>query len=72
MQPREGNRNRTDASRPHPDSLDSSADSKGFGDLKTTSPIDKEIDLKMVEALARIERVRSKALAALGTMIKAG
>ncbi|MGH2829205.1 MAG: hypothetical protein ACRDJM_01850 [Actinomycetota bacterium] len=59
MQPREGIRNPNDASRPHPDSLDSSVDHR-------------EIDLKMVEALARIERVRSKALAALGSMISTG
>lgn len=31
-----------------------------------------EIDLKLVEALARIERVRSKALTALGTLIQTG
>lgn len=61
MQPREGNRNPNDASRPHPDSLDSMVELQH-----------REIDLKMVEALARIERVRSKALAALGTMISAG
>jgi hypothetical protein len=30
-----------------------------------------EIDLKLVEALERIERVRSKALAALGSMLSA-
>lgn len=30
---------------------------------------EREIDLKLVEALERIERVRSKALAALGTML---
>ena len=57
MQPSGGNKKRNSASRRQGDSLDRTQ---------------REIDLKMVEALARIERVRSKALAALGTMISAG
>ncbi len=57
MQPSGGNKKRISASRRQGDSLDRTQ---------------REIDLKMVEALARIERVRSKALAALGTMISAG
>lgn len=59
MQPREDNRKRTGATRPRPGSLSS-------------TETEKEIDLKMVEALARIEQVRSKALAALGSLISTG
>lgn len=59
MQPREDNKTRTAATQAHHDSLDA-------------SETHLEIDLKMVEALARIERVRSKALAALGTLIQTG
>ncbi|MHB8511546.1 MAG: hypothetical protein ACYDCC_05145 [Actinomycetota bacterium] len=56
MQPIEDNQKRTAASRPASDSF---------------HPVEQEIDLKLVEALERIERVRSKALAALGNMISA-
>ncbi|HEX9695743.1 MAG TPA: hypothetical protein VGB64_05450 [Actinomycetota bacterium] len=59
MQPRKDIQNPIPATRPHRDSLDG-------------SETHQEIDLKMVEALARIERVRSKALAALGTLISSG
>lgn len=57
MQSSENNQNRITASRVQSDSFDGG---------------EQEIDLKMVEALARIERVRSKALAALGSLISAG
>lgn len=57
MQPREDNQKRSGATRPKRISLEQVEA--------------QEIDLKLVEALARIERVRSKALAALGTMLSA-
>lgn len=59
MQPRKDNRNRIAASHAPSESLNASEEHY-------------EIDLKMVEALQRIERVRSKALAALGTLISSG
>jgi len=37
--------------------------------LDLTDPKDDVIDLKLLEALERIERVRSKALSAVGSMI---
>lgn len=58
MQPRKDNQKRIVATTAMHDSLDETQH--------------QEIDLKMVEALQRIERVRSKALAALGTLISSG
>ncbi|HVL90976.1 MAG TPA: hypothetical protein VM841_12155 [Actinomycetota bacterium] len=59
MQPRKDNQKRITATHAMHDSLDA-------------TEAHHEIDLKMVEALQRIERVRSKALAALGTLISSG
>jgi hypothetical protein len=57
MQPREDNQKRSGATRPN---------QRSFQHTEA-----QEIDLKLVEALERIERVRSKALAALGSMLSA-
>ena len=56
MQQRRGNRNATAATRPRRTSLD----------LTEQRDV---LDLKLLEALERIERVRSKALVAVGSMM---
>lgn len=56
MQSRRNNRNTVDATRPRRTSLD-------------LTEQDDVLDLKLIEAIERIERVRSKALVAVGSMI---